>query len=940
MVATPRAPRAAADVARDIRAEMTSTSSSVDALRAHLASALASARDASARVSSDASSDEAVRDASSVRDPRALVARFRAVNDARETLARVARAEAALRDASTGARSVHPSSATRADLPRLREASASLLGASDALRDARDAQLCSDPPRAPAHDRFTASLAARIRAECDRLRAVATRLAVDAAGRTGWPPPINPSAVDAFEWRVDPSSDESAADLCDACAVLGALQAAAENTAKLDGDGIEPATLFESWIASALASPVRDAVERHFVVDASSPANDPSRPERLFACVTRVAARCAPLVDAALRHGIEPATFESRAGGSDAGIRSKASVQRLATGFAVALARIACDVVEGHFIPATETAETEEGYVGARAYSRENCRASDARWLHLADECERFDDEVRALVTRLSSNPKVGRSIPTRAGANFHDADSLPAGCSALATLASSGRDRAVRWMRAELTDCLREIDVAAADTNAGATNDSWSPAGIGAIGVGYEEGDPDPSLALAEVSNPRPSGSGSDGVTAPPVAEKAAECFNRAVDRALSLPKETFVPDTSTSDPAIWDPTHPMYEPPVNARLAYLANVASEFIGVFCDQTLTRRVKAADAYHAMISTVSPTVAANGALRVGDCVCVARRLAGATRDRGEDAAALAAAGGNDNIFGDVVAKLDAFADEWTRKIAETFADAFERSAVSYLSNAHLAGRFGARDDATSDGNGNGDEKSAPGDGDDGNEKSAPGDGDDGDDGDENRNRNQNQNDPRDPRGLGAEVMASSALVRPLRVLRDGLAVVRAALVAADAVDDGGGSCVQSATRVVAQIVCDAILRRVVLGNKAGFTRTGATYFRRDVDAIRACFAPHLRRADNYLGVLNECGVLLNLDASDARAAVAAVDAELRAGAASRGVGETQGNSALASGSVNAAVERLREAHGVHRLTASQVARVLSKRRDAGRGGGL
>ena len=46
------------------------------------------------------------------------------------------------------------------------------------------------------------------------------------------------------------------------------------------------------------------------------------------------------------------------------------------------------------------------------------------------------------------------------------------------------------------------------------------------------------------------------------------------------------------------------------------------------------------------------------------------------------------------------------------------------------------------------------------------------------------------------------------------------------------------------------------------------------------------------------------------------------------------------NPALASGSVNAAVERLREAHGVHRLTASQVARVLSKRRDAGRGGGL
>ena len=443
------------------------------------------------------------------------------------------------------------------------------------------------------------------------------------------------------------------------------------------------------------------------MVDAAA-ANDPSRPERLFACVTRVAARCAPLVDAALRHGIEPATFESRAGGSDAGIRSKASVQRLATGFAVALARIARDVDEGHFIPATETAETEEGYVGERAYSRENCRASDARWLHLADECERFDDEVRALVTRLSSNPKVGRSIPTRAGAIFHDADSLPAGCSALAALASSGRDRAVLWMRAELTDCLREVNVAASET------DSWSPAGIDAVGVGYEEGTRDPWLAT-EVSIPVPSGGvGSDSgadYSSPPVAEKAVECFNRAVDRALALPRSCVVPDTSTSDPG-FDPGHPMYEPPVNARLAYLANVASEFVGVFCDQTLRRRVEAADAYHSMISTVSQTAAANGALKVGDCVCVARRLAGATRDRGEDAAALSAAGGDDNLFGDVVAKLDEFADEWTRKIAETFADAFERSAAGYLSNAHLAARFGAG----YENDGAGDERSAPGDG--------------------------------------------------------------------------------------------------------------------------------------------------------------------------------------------------------------------------------
>ena len=249
--------------------------------------------------------------------------------------------------------------------------------------------------------------------------------------------------------------------------------------------------------------------------------------------------------------------------------------------------------------------------------------------------------------------------------------------------------------------------------------------------------------------------------------------------------------------------------------------------------------------------------------------------AGATRDRGEDAAALAAAGRNDNLFGDVVAKLDAFADKWTRKIAETFADAFERSAVSYLSNAHLAGRFGAQDDATSDGNGNGDESRHPGTGTTGTTGTKT----------ETKTKTKTIH---ATEGLGAEVMASPALSRPLRVLRDGLAVVRAALVAADAVDDGGGSCVQSATRVVAAGV-RRILRRVVPGNKAGFTRTGASYFQRDVDAIRACFA----RAPAARGQLPRPVERVRGFAQPGRvrceAVVAAVDAELRAGAGSRGL---------------------------------------------------
>jgi hypothetical protein len=250
MVAAPPALRDAADVARDIRAETTAASSSVDALRADLAAAVSSAT----RGSSE--NDEVAFGASGDRedaDARSLVARFRAMNDAREMLARVTRAEAALHDASASTRSTHPSTATPADLGRLREASVTLLGAARSLRDALDADdvhdegkekgkggIASgkdprrkpDPNDAAVRARFAGSLAIRLAVECDRLRDVAGKLAVDAAGRTGWPPAINPAAVDAFEWAIDPETGDdagsAAGDLLEACAAIASLQAASE----------------------------------------------------------------------------------------------------------------------------------------------------------------------------------------------------------------------------------------------------------------------------------------------------------------------------------------------------------------------------------------------------------------------------------------------------------------------------------------------------------------------------------------------------------------------------------------------------------------------------------------------------------------------------------------------------------------------------------------
>ena len=121
---------------------------------------------------------------------------------------------------------------------------------------------------------------------------------------------------------------------------------------------------------------------------------------------------------------------------------------------------------------------------------------------------------------------------------------------------------------------------------------------------------------------------------------------------------------------------------------------------------------------------------------------------------------------------------------------------------------------------------------------------------------------------------------------------------------------------------------------------ASFTELGAVRFQRDVDAIAGAFGVHLRRAGNYLGPVRECAVLLRLDVSVARVFAAAVDASLSRQASNSNDGGFKGGgtNTNAGGDTARAVEKLREDHGVHRLTDAQIARVLSRRRDMGRGG--
>ena len=897
MVAAPPALRDAADVARDIHAETTAASSSVDALRADLAAAVSSAtRGSSENDEFGASGDREDADA------RSLVARFRAMNDAREMLARVPRAEAALHDASASTRSTHPSTATPADLGRLREASVTLLGAARSLRDALDADdvhdegngkgkggIASgkdprrkpDPNDAAVRARFAGSLAIRLAVECDRLNDVAGKLAVDAAGRTGWPPAINPAAVDAFEWAIDPETGDeagsAAGDLLEACATIASLQAASEACDEcvddVNNDDADVSTS-PSWIAEALATPLRDAIARHFT--GAGAASDPHRPERLFACASTLTNRLSPIFANALS-GYLTAT------GDDDGIMSSTrqsstspttSAASLARGLALAISRGVGDVVEGHLAPAIELAEEEDAYVGARAYSRDDARRADTRWLHLADECERYDAALRKLLVP-GSNPGWKRNSTVE----------IPVGCSATARLASSSRDRAGRWMRAELADCVREIESVAMGAH------GWSPS---AVGVGYEEGEPDPAL----------DGEGDDAANDedaelcfPPVAEKVVECFTRSVDRAMSIPRRCVVPDNSHEG---WDSGSPMYEPEMGARVAYLANVSAETINEFVSKTLTPRVKGTDSYHAMIASASGR-SARGAVHVGNCVAVARRIASALRERGESDAGLLALG--TDLFRDQAVCLDAFVDEWTGKIADTCVDAFNRSAAMYFGGVNLMERFGTDRDKLTPG----------GDGELGEARQDSG------------------------RGDGADADASPLLLNPLGVLRDGLNVIRAALIAADGTNDGSTSCVQAATRRAASAVSKLLIAEVVYC--ASFTELGAVRFQRDVDAIAGAFGVHLRRARNYLGPVRECAVLLRLDVSVARVFAAAVDASLSRQASNSNDGGFKGGTNTNAGGDDArAVERLREDHGVHRLTDAQIARVLSRRRDMGRGG--
>jgi hypothetical protein len=246
----------------------------------------------------------------------------------------------------------------------------------------------------PGEPRFTEAAVTRLaRMAADVMRPPTARALVDAAAATGWPPAVNPAALDAFAWNPSAAAeggDAAAGRLTRAAAALHTLQGAAEAAAAARparqqqpqqpqrrrrrggvmglGEGDEATTRNDSddgsvsWVAGALAGPVAASLRRHFT--GSGAAADPTRPELLFVCAAKAAGCLAPAVSAALAH----ATTDGGGGGTThnnstrdntaaAAAAAAAARRRLTAGFTSAVAVAAADIVREHLIPACASAD-------------------------------------------------------------------------------------------------------------------------------------------------------------------------------------------------------------------------------------------------------------------------------------------------------------------------------------------------------------------------------------------------------------------------------------------------------------------------------------------------------------------------------------------------------------------------------------------------------
>lgn len=294
--------------------------------------------------------------------------------------------------------------------------------------------------RDPGESRFSEAATSRLARMAADMRGPTASALVAAAAAAGWPPSVNPAALDAFTWN--PAVHLR---LGRAAAALQSLQDAAAEAGTTD-----------SWVAEALAGPVQTSLRRHFT--GPGVAADPSRPERLFVCAAKVAGRLAPMAGAVL-----PANGGGGGGGGGDETRREthaAAAKRVAGGFTSAVAAAAVDIVREHLLPACARGD---------AAARTPNAATDTPWLHLADEAAQFDKEIAVLLqsfgiddysTHIGAGVGHGDGVGTRGVSAAGSGEPTEVRRSALAALMTTEAEWGERWMAAELSDCLRALDL------------------------------------------------------------------------------------------------------------------------------------------------------------------------------------------------------------------------------------------------------------------------------------------------------------------------------------------------------------------------------------------------------------------------------------------------------------------------------------------------
>lgn len=778
-----------------------------------------------------------------------LVTRLRALHSARDACVHQTRLEGAVRSADSVATSLSGISpemllASPGEyLERLEQGAAALKHAAIAIAADQNSEENDDrvafsnkaeSSSSALSVRFLSVSATRAAMATEQLRQVTVTILKNACASTGWPPNLDQESLSSFAWplagddAVDPDNAllrsisilTTLRQVCAVCREVWVEVRESELQNVKDNSGItqehpEPPSVY-AWTGETLAAPVCESISQLFSEDDVKLA-DPRNPERLFAVATRSASKLVPIVEQALE-GI--------------GAMNNASSRRILSGMVLAISKAASDLVQKKYLPACERFDLEKTknkktiFANVTSYAKgdrvdtlfdkNKGTNTDVHWLHLADCCCAFDLDTTKALEGCSGGDGVNAEI-------------LPSSSSALAQLASSKSEWCERWFACELGDLRLNVD----RVIKGGLNDGnvWVPCGIGALGVGYREGNVDPAMEAAMSGHGNGTRRYDDNNSAPvslPAADCVCDAVQSAMKRAICIPSDTFVAQDGLGE-FVGAFSRADVTTKISARLAFVASVAAPVVDTFL-QTVASYANSAPVF----GSLAIGNGVRGMTKMGHCVNNALRVANRLNELSETH--LVNFFGNDVFFSEIES-CNQLANRWTDVLVDTVFGAFLHALVHYEGREHLRS-FGVQ--------GKGDEDT--------NETSSP----------------------YVPSDLGS-VPASAHLSNPLNVLRQRLAGLRAALCSVD--DTTDDSRVTSATRTLCKLVGRRIVTHVVM-NAHSFSTSGARRLKTDVDSLLGVFHGHLRKPSTSFVEAVEASVLLNLPIEDAsRVATACGGAE-------------------------------------------------------------